>query len=102
MDDYAAYRDSVADAIGRKDELRSVTTVRLTRLLLNQNLALSLVALYSPSDKDVHIRPKAHYAISDHLAVEAGAVLSYGTEDYTFYGQFEKNNSVYSSLRYSF
>jgi hypothetical protein len=48
-----------------RDGDRLVTTVRLTKLLMNQNLRLSLFGYYSPSDKDVYLRPNVNYKVSD-------------------------------------
>ncbi len=44
-----------------RDHFRHLTTVRLTKLLMNQNLWLSLFTYYSPSDKDAHLRPNVNY-----------------------------------------
>lgn len=84
------------------DEYRHLLTVRLTKLLMGQNLALSLFAYYSPSDHDSYLRPKAHYKISDHWAVEAGGNIFIGKDDQTFFGQFEDNTNIYSSVRWSY
>jgi len=102
MANHGRYRNSLPEGSTERDEVRHVVTARLTQLLMNQNVRLSLVTLYSPSDRDIHLRPAARYAVSDALALEAGTVLSFGEEQNTFYGQFERNNSVFSAMRYSF
>ena len=84
------------------DEDRHVITVRLTKLLMEQNLHLSLFTFYSPSDQDMYLRPKAHYKISDSWAVEGGGNIFVGDEDHTFFGQFEDNTNMYAAMRYSF
>ena len=100
---YGAYRDSLWPIImDRKDENRHVLTVRLTRLLMNQNLTLSLFAYYSPSDGDAYLRPKVNLRVDDHWTVEMGANVFFGTNDYTFFGQFERNSNIYIAARYNF
>lgn len=99
---YDAYRRTLPPGIRARDEFRHVFTLRLTKLLMNQNLRLSLFVFYCPSDRDAYLRPKAHYKISDQWAVEAGANIFRGARDHTFFGMFEENSNVYAALRYSF
>jgi hypothetical protein len=84
------------------DENRHLVTLRLTKLLLRQNLQLPLFAFFSPSDKDVYLRPNIHYKIDDHWSAEIGGNIFLGTDDPTFFGQFTKNSNVYAGVRYSF
>ncbi len=101
MSDYDAYRDSIGGN-GGKDEYRHLVTFRLTRLLMNQNLRLSFFAYVSPSDEDAYLRPKVHYKVNDRWAVEAGLDIFMGTDDDTFFGQFDRNTNAYGSVRFSF
>ncbi len=100
--DYSDYEGTLPAPVRAEDRNRHVLTLRLTRLLLNQNLTLSLFAFYSPSDGDAYLRPHAHYKLSDAWAVEAGANAFFGVHPHTFFGQFERNSNVYAGLRYSF
>jgi len=102
MQDYDSYERSLPPGSPAKDEYRHLLTLRLTRLLLNQNLKLSLFVYYSPSDKDSYWRPKVNYKLTDHWAVEGGANLLFGSDDHTFWGQFEDNTNGYVSVRYGF
>jgi len=102
MMDYGSYRRTLPPGVRPRDEFRHVLTTRLTKLLMNQNLRLSLFVFYSPSDADAYLRPKAHYKIDDHWAVEAGANFFLGARDHTFFGMFEENSNVYAALRFSF
>ena len=102
MLDHDNYRQTLPPGIPKADETRHVVTLRLTKLYLDQNLELSLMNLYSPSDGDAHIRPKVHYKISDRWGAELGSNIFFGIDDHTFYEQFEDNTSVYVSLRNSF
>lgn len=101
MLDYGRYRNSLPSGPAR-DEYRHLTTLRLTKLLMNQNLRCSLFAYYSPSDKDVYMRPNVNYKVSDNLTVEAGANVFFGDYPNTFFGQFQNNTNVYTGMRYSF
>ncbi|MCD6304115.1 MAG: hypothetical protein J7M21_04050, partial [Planctomycetes bacterium] len=84
------------------DADRHVLTFRVTKLLLDQNLTLSLFAYYSPTDSDAYIRPSASYKIDDHWTAEVGGNVFFGLYDHTFFGQFDKDTNVYVSLRYGF
>ena len=84
------------------DEFRSVLTLRVTKMLMNQNLTLSLFAFYCPSDQDAYIRPKASYKIDDHWTAEIGGNIFVADEDHTFFGRFEKNSNVYAEIRFGF
>ena len=102
MLDYGAYRRTLPEGITAADEYRQVVTVRLTKLLLSQNLRVGVFVYYSPTDRDAYVRPNASYKIDDHWIVEVGGNVFVGEDDHTFFGQFERNNNVYASLRYGF
>ncbi len=104
MMDYDAYRSAIFTRIlgEPRDEDRHVVTVRLTKLLMNQNLRLSLFAYCSPSDSDAYLRPNVNYKVNDHWSVEAGGNVFFGAWNQTFFGQFENNTNVYASVRFSF
>jgi hypothetical protein len=101
MLDYGSYKRNLPSGPAR-DEDRHLTTLRLTKLLMNQNLRLSLFTYYSPSDKDVYMRPNANYKVSDNMAVELGSNIFFGDYPHTFFGQFHDNTNIYAGLRYSF
>jgi hypothetical protein len=102
MLDYSEYESSLPPGAVRKDEYRHVLTLRLTRLMINQNLKVSVFAYYSPSDEDAYFRPKIHYKVSDGWSVEAGGNIFTGKDDHTFFAQFEDNTNAYAGARYSF
>ena len=101
MMDYERHKNSSPAGLSR-DRDRHLVTLRLTKLLMNQNLRCSLFTYYSPSDKDVYMRPNINYKVSDNLAVEAGANIFFGDYPSTFFSQFQNNSNVYAALRYSF
>ena len=53
-------------------------------------------------DLDAYLRPLIHYKIDDYWSAEAGGNLFFGEDDYTFFGQFEKNSNLYIGIRYGF
>ena len=101
MLDYSQHKDSLPSGL-RRDKDRHLITVRLTKLLMNQNLRCSLFTYFSPSDKDVYMRPNINYKVNDNLALEAGANIFFGDYPSTFFGQFQNNTNIYTALRYNY
>jgi hypothetical protein len=102
MLNYDDYEDNQPPSANDRDEFRHVTTLRLTQLLMNQNLTLSMFTFYSPSDEDAYLMPKVQYKATDNLLLEAGANVFFGDHPHTFFAQFENNTSIYTAVRYSF
>lgn len=100
--DYDAYVSSLPDAELLDDKNRQVITIRLTKLLLQQNLSLSFFNFYSPTDEDGYARFITFYKISDELKLEGGINYFYGNDQHTFYAQFDKNSNIYTAVRYEF
>ena len=102
MMDYNDYVDMLPAGMPRADHYRQLVTIRLTKLLMSQNLRLSMFAYYSPTDNDAYLRPSVNYKIDDHLSVQMGGNFFFGKDQHTFFGQFERNTNVYAALRYAF
>ncbi len=102
MDDYDAYRSNLPAGAFKKDKNRHLLTLRLTKMMMNQDLTLSLFTFYSPSDRDGYVRPRANYKLSDEWTMEAGGNVFFGDDKRTFFDQFEDNTNAYISARYSF
>ncbi len=102
MMNYGRYRNTLPPGIDPRDEVRQLVTFRVTKLLMDQNLELSLFTYFSPSDVDVYMRPQVSYKLTDYWTVDAGANLFFGQETHTFFNQFDKNSNVYMGLRFSF
>jgi hypothetical protein len=102
MTDYGDYRRTLPAAAKAADERRHVITFRVSKLLMNQKLTLSLFAFYSPSDGDAYLRPRIAYKIDDHWSLELGGNVFFGRDDHTFFGQFSRNSSIYAAVRYGF
>ena len=93
--DYSAIESSEA----RPDRTREVLTARLTKLMMMQNLRLSLFLFYSPSDQDGYIRPSLHYSFNDEWKASLGGNIFFGEANETFFGQLENNTNAYLSIQ---
>lgn len=102
IDNFTALRTSMAPGMPVPDKNRHVVTFRLTKLLMNQNLNMSLFTFFSPSESDMYIRPKVAYKFDDHWTAEIGGNIFCGRNEYTFFGQFADNTNAYVALRYGF
>ena len=69
---------------------------------MNQNLELTLSAYFSPRDMDAYLMPKIHYKYTDQIGLEIGGNVFFGSDEYTFFSQFENDTNVYMAVRYSF
>ena len=88
--------------VGIEGKVRDLFTARITKLLLQQNLRISLFNFFSPSDQDGYLRCQASYKISDALKIDGGLNLFYGRDKFTFFNQLQSNNNIYFGLRYAF
>ncbi len=102
MMNYKNYTETLPFFVHPKDSDRLVTTIQLTKLLMNQNLILSYFVYFSPTDLDTYMRPNVRYKINDFSLVEAGGNIFIGNEPYTFFGQFMDNSNIYVGFRLYF
>lgn len=102
MQDYDAYKDNLPAGSYVKSEYRQLATLRLTKLLMQQNLILSLFNFYSPTDEDGYLRFRATYKFDDNMRGEIGGNYFFGNAAESFFGQFEDASNLYLGLRYSF
>lgn len=100
--DYGAYRDNLPPGAARRDEGRHTLTFRLTQLLLQQNLKLSLFVFWAASDEDAYLRPQVSYKLTDGWRVEVSANVFLGAREETFWGQFQQNTNVVGAVRFGF
>ncbi|MBI4639918.1 MAG: hypothetical protein HY731_04450, partial [Candidatus Tectomicrobia bacterium] len=96
------FRATLPSGAPERDQFRHLITLRLTQLLKYQTLTLSLVAFYSPSDRDWYIRPVIGYNATDQFTVTIGANLFGGKRDFTPFGQLDTNDNLYLRLTYRF
>jgi len=104
MHDYQNYvaSNQQIGAPSIRKEVRHLLTNRLTLMTHQQNVTWSLFTFFSPSDVDAYFRPTVSYKVDDAWQVEAGGNFFVGEKSSSFFGQFERNNNVYGSVRYSF
>ena len=82
--------------------LRQLVTARLTRLLKYQTWKLSLFGYWSPTDQDFYLIPELWHSLADGVWVSAGANVFGGRSETSFFGQLDKNDNVYVTVRYEF
>ena len=99
MQNHGEYKSSLPEGMTVRDELRQVGTLRLTRMLMNQNLTLSGFLFASPTDEDGYLRASVDYKWSDTLTTTVGGNWFFGQEPDTFFGQLEDNSNVYIAVR---
>lgn len=102
MLDHSSYLDGVSDRDTARDEARHLLTLRLTQMMMDQNLILSLFTYYSPSDNDTYLRPAVTYKLNDHWLITANGNFFIGENEHTFFGQFKYNSNVNLGIRYSY
>ncbi len=102
MMEYGAYRDTLPFFMTARDQDRHVVTLRLTKLLMNQNLILSFFGYFSPSDSDAYLRPTITYKINDQFMIEGGGNIFLGNSRSSFFGQFQDNTNIYAGVKFSF
>ncbi len=102
MHNYDSHKINLPAGFPLQDEIRQIVTLRFTKFLKYQTLKLSLFSFYSPTDDDFMIIPEINYKISDNLWTAIGSNLFGGKKDYTFFGQFNKNDNIYAVIRFEF
>ncbi len=102
MDDYSDYESSLPAGFPKEDRIRDYATLRITKMLLYQNLRLSIFTMYSPSDEDYLVNPEASYKLTDELSLSIGGNIFGGKENHTQLGQLDRNDNIYANLRYEF
>ncbi len=102
ISDFDALAGALPAGAQTPDRVRHLVTLRLTKLMLNQNLTLSGFNFWSPNEQDGYLRLRASYKLSDALLAEVGGNIFYGADDNTFFGQFENNTNLFVGLRRNF
>lgn len=100
--DQDAFLAALPPGTRRADQARHLLTVRLTKLMLNQNLTLSAFNFWSPNEHDGHLRMRASYKLSDDWLAEAGGNIFYGPRNDIFFSQLKDNTNLFIAARRSF
>jgi len=105
MRDHKKYQESLAYNFPKavpEDEGRHVITFRITRQMIDPNIHMSFLIYYCPTDTDMYVRPAFQYIFNDNLTFLGGANFFVGNEDYTTWGQYERNSNIYGGIQYRF
>lgn len=102
MSNYLNYEQSLPVFLPRRNEVRHNITMRVTRFFKYQTVRLSLFGWVSPNEEDYYLNPELLYTVSDELWIATGGNVFGGTGNHTFFGQFERNDNLYMTLRYGF
>jgi len=100
--DYQALIENSATPEFEPDEYRHLLTNRLTYRSGRDKHIWSLFTFFSPSDKDVFLRPVYNYRHSDQWSVTGGANIFGGDESHTFFSQLEDASNIYLRLRFNY
>ena len=82
------------------DEYSNMATFLAAKDFLNETLNVSFFMYYDMNNEASLFRPKLTYDLADGFSVLLGANVFTGTEG--MFGQFDKNDMVYTQLKYSF
>ncbi len=99
--DYDELIDNSPEPEFEPPEAKHTFTARLSWLLRQQTLLVSLFTFYSPSEDDAYLRPAIEYDWSDAVKLTLGGNVLLGP-DTSFFGQLKNNSNVYMRVRYSF
>lgn len=102
MEDHSTYVNALPAGFPVQENYRDIVTLRLEYLLKHQTLRLSLFTFYSPVDNDYLIQPQTTYRFSDNLSATLGANIFGGESETTAFGQFDKDDNIYLSVRFDF
>jgi hypothetical protein len=102
IEDYSAYVQSLPPGFPQEKRHRQLTTIRLTQFLMHQTMRLSFFAFYGLSDGDYLINPEVKYNLTDAVWIAVGGNFFGGKKKWTQFGQFAKDDNVYTQVRYEF
>ncbi|MDP6580881.1 MAG: hypothetical protein QF681_09505, partial [Vicinamibacterales bacterium] len=102
MLDHGAYRATLPAGFPARDRTRHSLTARITRTFNYQTSQVSLFAWVSPNDEDFYLNPEIRYSVSDEAWIALGVNLFGGSEPHTFFGQFDRDDNLYATVRYTF
>ncbi|HBG46666.1 MAG TPA: hypothetical protein DDW94_06700 [Deltaproteobacteria bacterium] len=100
--DYSEYESTHIAGFPKEPRFRDLTSLRMTYLLMRQNLRLQWFSFWSPTDKDYLFNPEAKYNFSDSVWAALGANIFGGKKDTTQFGSLDRNDNIYIQARYEF
>ncbi len=103
MFDYDTYKmQNEAAGMYVRDEVRHLVTTRVSKLMIDELLNLSVFVFHSPTDEDTYVRLSASYKYSDEISLALGGNIFDGKHQATDFGQFQLNDNVYMKITYGF
>ena len=102
MQDYSAYVQNLPSGFPQEKRLHQLTSVRLTQFMIHQTLRLSFFAFYGLSDRDYLLNPEVKYNLTDSVWIALGGNVFGGGRPWSQFGQFSKDDNVYTQVRYEF
>jgi hypothetical protein len=102
MQDYSVYVQNLPSGFSQEKRLHQLASVRLTQFMTHQTLRLSFFAFYGLSDGDYILNPEVKYNITDSVWIALGGNVFGGGKPWGQFGQFAKNDNVYTQVRYEF
>ncbi|MBI5238071.1 MAG: hypothetical protein HY887_06575 [Deltaproteobacteria bacterium] len=101
MHDYPEYERAIG-GFPKAARFRQLTSLRMTYLLMHQDMRLQWFSFWSPTDMDYLLNPEARYKFSDHVWAAVGANIFGGKKDTTQFGSLDENDNMYAQARYEF
>jgi hypothetical protein len=102
MQDYSAYVQNLPAGFPQDKRLHQLASIRLTQFLLHQTLRLSFFAFYGLSDGDYMLNPEVKYNFTDAIWLALGGNFFGSGKPWSQFGQFAKDDNVYTQVRYEF
>ncbi len=102
MQDYSAYVQNLPSGFPQEKRLHQLASIRLTQFMIHQTLRLSFFAFYGLSDGDYMLNPEVKYNLTDSIWIAVGGNFFGGGKPWSQFGQFAKDDNIYSQLRYEF
>ncbi len=102
MHDYSEYETNLPEGFPKEKRFHDLMTIRLTQLLRHQTLKVSFFSFWGLSEGDYMIIPEVKYNFSDHIWAALGANIFGGGEEWSQFGSLDKNDIIYTIIRYEF
>ena len=88
------------DSSVAEDRSSGFVSLMISTDYMNEKLKPEVIALFDWADAGWMVRPKISYEFSDQIIGRLGADLFGGSKG--FFGQFNKNDRIYSEIEYTF
>jgi len=102
MDDYDAYRRSLPGGSPEQRKYKDIVTLHLVQRMRHETWKTEMMLFFSEADDDGLLQGQATYKFSDNLAATVGANLFWGKRDFTPFGQLDRDDNLYLSVRFDF